>query len=254
MTANNPLSEMQAMASLFKKKAAVVQALEGGIVKSGENTHFNYKFMTASAIKAIVGQLFAVNGIVLQMSGIATENAVSIIEIKGGGTKQVPILRIQFQITLCDIETGAVEQSFWFGEAGATDDKAASKCATSALKYYLISNLMIADKEEDKRDTDRSKRPAQRQTEAPAPIPPKPAQTPNSDVPEWYRPLIKSLRGKMDDETFKAFAADVKRLKDDKVLRLAEGEKFSRIKIIANLPAYFDEAAVKAARDQDIPF
>lgn len=153
---NDTIEVMRAMASLYKKKAAVMKALEGGMVKTGENPHFNYKFVTASSIKHTVGQLFADHGISLQMSGVATENTVSIVELKGGATKQVPILRIQFAISLCDVDTGAVEQSFWFGEAGATDDKAASKAATSALKYYLISNLMIADKTEDKRDTDRA--------------------------------------------------------------------------------------------------
>jgi hypothetical protein len=152
---NDTIEVMRAMASLYKKKAAVMKALEGGMAKTGENTHFNYKFVTASSIKHTVGQLFADHGISLQMSGVATENTVSIVELKGGATKQVPILRIQFAISLCDVDTGAVEQSFWFGEAGATDDKAASKAATSALKYYLISNLMIADKGEDKHDTDR---------------------------------------------------------------------------------------------------
>jgi hypothetical protein len=171
---NESLEMMKAMASLFRKKAAVMQALEGGIAKSGENTHFNYKFMTASEIKHTVGRLFAQHGISLSMSGIATESAVTLIEKKDFKTKEtsvkeVAILRIQFQISLCDVDTGAVEQSFWFGEAGAGDDKAASKAATSALKYYLISNLLIADKEEDKRDTDNQKRrPAEDQ---PAPRP-----------------------------------------------------------------------------------
>jgi hypothetical protein len=167
---NDTIEVMRAMASLYKKKAAVMKALEGGMAKTGENTHFNYKFVTASSIKHTVGQLFADHGISLQMSGVATENTVSIVELKGGATKQVPILRIQFAISLCDVDTGAVEQSFWFGEAGATDDKAASKAATSALKYYLISNLMIADKSEDARDTDRD---GGRRRQAPQDAPPK---------------------------------------------------------------------------------
>jgi len=182
---NSDLEMMKAMSSLFRKKAAVMAALEGGMAKSGENTHFNYKFITASAIKMTVGQLLASHGLSLQMSGVATENAVTIVEKKDFKTgavtpKEVPILRVQFAITLCDVDTGAMEQSFWFGEAGATDDKAASKAATSALKYYLISNLMIADKDEDARDTDRDggkkkrapeQRPAPTETQAPASAP-----------------------------------------------------------------------------------
>jgi hypothetical protein len=140
------LELMKANASLFRKKAAVMKALEGGLAKTGENTHFKYKYVTASRIKHEVSRLLAENGLSLQMSGLNTEESSS-----------GKILRIQFQITLCDLDTGATESSFWFGEASAGDDKAASKCATSALKYYLISNLLIADKEEDKRDTDNQK-------------------------------------------------------------------------------------------------
>lgn len=187
-TPNTDIEVMKAMASLFRKKAAVMKALEGGIAKSGSNTHFNYKFMTASEIKHIVGGLFADNGLSLQMSGVATENAISKVERKEGPVKEVPILRIQFAISLCDMDTGAVEQSFWFGEAQATDDKAASKCATSALKYFLISNLMIADKEEDKRDTDRGPRrqqPAQTQQAAPVPSPLN-AEPAKPAAPKWW--------------------------------------------------------------------
>lgn len=89
---------------------------------------------------------------------------------------------------------------------------------------------------------------------APAPSASKPAQAPVSGAPEWYNPLLKSLGKNMDSDTFKAFAAEVKRLKDEGTLRLISGEQTVRIKIVANLPAFFHEDAVKAARDQDIPF
>ena len=143
------------------------------MAKTGTNEHFNYKFVTASDIKRVVSHLFAQHGLSLQMSGIGTENVVVMVETKDYQTKavrmkEVPILRVQFSIRLCDVDTGAVEESFWFGEAGATDDKAASKAATSALKYFLISNLMIADKDEDKRDTDRDAK-KRRPVDAPQP-------------------------------------------------------------------------------------
>jgi hypothetical protein len=181
---NDTLEAMKAMASLFRKKAAVMKALEGGMAKTGTNDHFNYKFITASAIKQTVSQLLADNGISLQMSGMATENAVTIVEKKNFKTgeverKETPILRIQFKISLCDVDTGAVEESFWFGEAGATDDKAASKAATSALKYYLISNFMIADKDEDKRDTDNG--PRKRPQQSPTPQAAQPVMPTASD-------------------------------------------------------------------------
>src|SRR5688572_26844707 len=113
----NEMSDRQALASLFKKKAAVMHALEGGMAKKGENDHFGYKFVTASDIKRTVSALFAQHGLSLQMSGIATENAVSHVETKDFKTKEtrikeVPILRVQLAIRLCDVDTGAVEESF----------------------------------------------------------------------------------------------------------------------------------------------
>jgi hypothetical protein len=200
---NEQLEMMKAMASLFRKKAAVMQALEGGIAKSGKNTHFDYKFMTASEIKHTVGRLFAQHGLSLSMSGIATETSVTKITLKSGD-KDVPILRIQFQISLCDMDTGAVESSFWFGEAGAGDDKAASKAATSALKYFLISNLLIADKEEDKRDTDNQQRRRPVENErAPAPT-----STPTST--HWSRDTkLMEAMYRWASETHKASRNDV---------------------------------------------
>ncbi len=202
---SNELEMMKAMASLFRKKAAVMEALEGGMEKKGKNDHFDYKFMTASDIKRTVGRLFAKHGISLKMSGVGTENAISLVETKDFKTKEirikeVPILRVQFSICLCDIDTGAVEESFWFGEAGATDDKAASKAATSALKYYLISNLMIADKDEDKRDTDRD---AGKRRPVPTEVP----QAPVNAAPVWWNPVMKDLKAyfKLEDQQWDLF-------------------------------------------------
>lgn len=201
------LEMMKAMASLYRKKAAVMKALEGGIVKEGKNDHFKYKFMTASTIKHTVGQLFADHGIALKMSGIATENIVAAVEVKDYQTKEVrlkevPRLRIQFSICLCDTETGAVDEAFWFGEADATDDKAASKAATSALKYFLISNFMIGDKDEDERDTDASK-PRPRKQE-PSNITPLPQAAPHwSLVPDvlarMYATMAKDYKASEQD-------------------------------------------------------
>ena len=202
----NDLEMMKAMASLFRKKAAVMEALEGGMAKDGTNEHFKYKFMSASSIKHTVGRLFAANGIALKMSGISTENAVSTVTSSKGDTKNVPILRIQFSICLCDVDTGAVDESFWFGEAGATDDKAASKAATSALKYFLISNLLIADKEEDARDTDRDNRKKSQSQSTPRPTENTPAKP---QAPVWWD-ILKEVKPKLAAADFDALVADLK--------------------------------------------
>lgn len=211
------LEMMKAMASLFKKKAAVMSALGGGMEKKGNNEHFNYKFVTASDIKRTVSALFMSHGLSLQMSGVQTDNLVMMVEVKDYQTKstrmkEVPILRIQFSISLCDVDTGAVEQSFWFGEAGATDDKAASKAATSALKYYLISNLLIADKDEDKHDTDRDRQRKQRPTDTPPPpapvnttaaSPTAPVASSKPQPPAWW-PVLSEYKPFMEASDFDA--------------------------------------------------
>jgi hypothetical protein len=248
---NNDLEIMKAMASLYRKKAAVMQALEGGMAKTGENTHFNYKFVTASSIKHTVGQLFATHGLSLQMSGVATENAVTITEKKNFKTgeverKETPILRIQFQISLCDVDTGAVEQSFWFGEAGATDDKAASKCATSALKYYLISNLMIAHKDEDKRDTDNAPRKLSRPQETSA----------TSDRGPQAKPGGASIKAVLDEYapfmTSKDFEAMRAQLREDLKTGVVNPETpaIARKMIENNFSKIIDMDALRAARKE----
>lgn len=198
---NDNIEIMRALASLYRKKAQVMKALEGGMAKTGSNDHFNYKFVTASNIKQTVGALFSEHGISLQMSGVGTENSVSEIELKNGNIKRVPILRIQFAIALCDVDTGAREESFWFGEAEARDDKAASKAATSALKYFLISNLMIADKEEDKRDTDRG--PSKRQSESQE-------TNPSPNVGKIIASVLPEYQAFMTAEKFEAMKADLR--------------------------------------------
>lgn len=199
------MTDRQAMASLFRKKSAVMDALGGGMEKKGKNEHFDYKFVTASDIKRTVSALFKTHGLSLQMSGVQTDNVVTMVEVKdyqtkGTRMKEVPILRIQFSICLCDIDTGAVEQSFWFGEAAATDDKAASKAATSALKYYLISNLMIADKDEDERDTGNQRQRNPRVAEE-APVPP-PAPTPAKPQPPAWWSVLSEYKPFMADQDF----------------------------------------------------
>lgn len=235
------LELMKAMSSLYRKKAAVMKALEGGMAKTGSNDHFNYKFVTASNIKQTVGALLADHGLSLQMSGVGTESSTTEIELKNGAIKRVPILRIQFAISLCDVDTGAIEQSFWFGEAEARDDKAASKAATSALKYYLISNLMIADKTEDKRDTDRgpNKRQSQETKQDTPPQKGATGQVLAKVLPE-YKPF-------MTDENFGKMRTDLRNRYENNALVLAH-ETVARAHIDKTYGGMIDLDNLRAAR------
>lgn len=255
-TTQYDLDMMKAMASLFRKKAAVMAALAGGMVKKGENKHFDYKFMTASDIKQTVSRLFAEHGLSLQMSGVSTQDVITQVEVKDYQTKstrvkEVSILRIQFSISLCDVDTGAVQESFWFGEAAGTDDKAASKAATSALKYFLISNLLIADRDEDKRDTDaeqpRKKRP---QEHVPAPID-LPTAAPTKAAPPTWWGVLGEYKPFMPDQDFmdmrEAMSSQAKQ-----GLLILSNDNMTRAHIEKVYGLFIDTDALRAARKEAI--
>jgi hypothetical protein len=264
MVSELEMSDRMAMASLYRKKAEVMHALEGGMVKSGENTHFKYKYMTASAIKKAVGQLLYQNGLSIQMSGVEAHQAASVVEKKDGGTKDVPILRIQFSISLCDLDTGAVEQSYWFGEAAATDDKAASKAATSALKYFMIANFLIADKNEDKRDTDnqQARKPS---SDNRAPNPPQAPQNaaPRPSAPTVSAPVETPPNGPIDwlqSDPFKKWAWDTFRIpKEGLPAILAKAKKVPLSKdeakgaVLASFCGYDAEKVVVIGEEKSLP-
>jgi hypothetical protein len=176
MTTHENVSDMQAMASLFRKKVKVIKALAGGLEKGGKNDFHKYKYITASDVKHAVGDAIADAGLSMQMSAIESRHIN--VPTKNGDAL---ILQVQFQITLCDIDTGAIETSLWLGEAGLTgqDDKAANKAATAALKYYFLSNFLIGDKEEDERDadSDRDRNPDSQSRPTPKPAAPTPANS-----------------------------------------------------------------------------
>lgn len=180
------MTGMQAMASLYRKKVAVLKALSGGLEKGGTNTFHKYQYVEASDVKHAVGHALIEAGLSLQMSVVESRH----ITVMGKGGESL-ILQVQFQISLCDIDTGAVETSLWLGEAGLTgqDDKAANKAATAALKYYFLSNFLIGDKEEDERDSDRGGQ------SKPAPAPKsRPAQSPAPSTPTKTSAAIDMLR------------------------------------------------------------
>lgn len=203
MSNDNPIDQMQAYASLYRKKAAIILALNGGMDKDGKNMHFNYKFIKADDVKHEVGALFAQYGIALQMS--KHESRILIVSIATkDGPKETAFMEVDYLVSLCDCDTGAVETSGAAGLALFTpgDDKVINKCGTAALKYFLMNTFLIAEKDEDDPDADKGKSAQggkrNERTNTPAPPAPKPAQTPVSNtgtiiaavLPE-YQPFMK---------------------------------------------------------------
>jgi hypothetical protein len=230
------INPMQAMASLYRKKVSVLKALSGGLEKGGTNTFHKYQYVEASDVKHAVGLALIDAGLSLQMSVIESRH----ISVPGKNGDAL-ILQVQFQISLCDIDTGAIETSLWLGEAGLTgqDDKAANKAATAALKYYLLSNFLIGDKEEDERDADKD---AEKGTDRKASNSnkPRPAQSPTPSAPTKPAPVADLLRYD-DADRFPKFLAWAK-----KTYSMSEADAMEALYQING--AKFQEAAADQAR------
>lgn len=187
------LTDMQALASLYRKKAAVIAALNGGLSKDGRNDFHKYDYVRASDVKQAVGLALSQHGLALHIS--AVDSRRDTVSDKGDFRVEV-----QYQISLCDTETGAAEMSLWYGESigKGADDKGFNKASTSALKYFLLATFLIGDKDEDEHDADKDghlKAPSsapqkQPQKAAPTssktvtpPAPATPVQAPTQAVP-----------------------------------------------------------------------
>jgi hypothetical protein len=141
-----PLTDMQAMAALYRKKTAVTALLAGGVPKDG--THPKFKFIDASDAKKAIGQAMAEVGLSLHMSAAEHKR----IPLPANNGKEADLLNVWFYMTLCDAETGATETTMWLGEANlyGHDDRGFAKASTSAEKSFLLATFMVGDKDDDK--------------------------------------------------------------------------------------------------------
>jgi hypothetical protein len=124
-------------AKLFAKMAKVIGELST-FDKDKENKFHNYWYASAEKVFLTIGRLLAKHGIA---------HFISVREII---KNEKGHMLVWYEITLADTETGESLTSAWAGEAqtltskGAVDDKAINKCATTALKYFLLSTFVIS--------------------------------------------------------------------------------------------------------------
>lgn len=132
-TATNP-------AALFQK-LAIIMGQVTRLKKTGRNNAQNYAFATDADVLDTLRPMLAEQHIAF---------FASMVECKFGSAgntssgKPQTHVKATFEFILCCGDTGVTYTSRWTGEAIDSGDKAVSKAATSALKYWLLKTFMMS--------------------------------------------------------------------------------------------------------------
>lgn len=164
-------NELNGLASLARKKAAIMGELKK-FTKDKMNPKQNYGYASAETIFDTIRDLMNKHGLVLFTSAVSGNQ--DRFESKGG----TPGLHttVQYRMLWVDTDTGATVEDYWLSEGDDYQDKGYSKCATLALKYYLLTTFIVSsgDASDDPDSGLRSKgnrqsqqRPLQRPAAAP---------------------------------------------------------------------------------------
>lgn len=105
---------------------------------------FSYKFVSDASVYHTVRQLMVEHGIALfaSMTAVEQERFVTGTD-KYGNEKDKWHTRARFEFTLVDSESGETNTCTWFAESEDSADKGVNKCATAALKYWLLKTFII---------------------------------------------------------------------------------------------------------------
>lgn len=178
---------------LFSKMAAVMGALSA-IPKMGTNTFHNYKYVTASDVADAIREQMAAQNLAFFAETV-------------GVTEQGGRYVIEYLYTFACGDTGAIHSCRWFGEAiavsqkGVPDDKAMTKAATTAQKYFLLKTFIVSTSDDPDLDHDSKPARAQLVEKAKANLGPAKPARPNAAPPPDFTPRVEAPAGPDADET-----------------------------------------------------
>lgn len=145
----------ESKASLYKKLATVMGDMNN-IPKTGVNSYFKYKFVTAEAIADAVRQRLASQNVAF-FASISKRELVAIPTGKTDKNGEIIMVNrwvIDFEFTFADGDTGATDTRLWSAEATADDDKGINKCATAAEKYFFLKTFIVNTGDEPDADAE----------------------------------------------------------------------------------------------------
>lgn len=141
---------------LAKKMSEIVDAV-GYITKGDYNAALQYRFVSSNDVLSAVRHEMSIRNI------FVTSEAVSydLVYVKKYKTNKdgVPVevadpqFIVRFRFVVIDADSGERFSCDWFGQSLGIDDKAINKCATAAMKYWILKMFMIPTTDEEDPDS-----------------------------------------------------------------------------------------------------
>lgn len=134
--------------NLYQKLAKITGEV-GAIKKGGHNSEQKFDFIEYAAVAGELRGLFAkYNVLIVPYMQKASHQTRKEITSKYGAKGQHVVIDFTFVVYNADDPTEKFSVT-WTGEAIDYGDKAITKAATSALKYYLMRQFNISEKGDD---------------------------------------------------------------------------------------------------------
>jgi hypothetical protein len=123
---------------LYAKLAAAMGRIEA-VAKDGHNEHFNYDYVTESALTEAVRKALSCEKIAFFPTVV-------------GITREDNMTRVEMDFTFADTDSEDKITVKFFGEAKDTSDKGIYKAYTGAVKYCLMKTFLISTDDDPEND------------------------------------------------------------------------------------------------------
>lgn len=136
--------ERQPLPQTLAGRIAAVMGEVKRLEKTGFNSYFKYKFVTAEDVKDLIRPLLAKYGIAIfpAMGEVSQESRVN----DRGKTKFYTRLKLTYTVVATD--TGESRELPWESESQDDEDKGINKALTAALKNFLINLFQVSTGDE----------------------------------------------------------------------------------------------------------
>jgi len=129
---------------LYAKMAAIMGAIDKVDKDKEMQSGPRYKYVTDVQVYHTVRKLLIEHSIALfaSMTDVEQTRIVTSVDDKGNERDKFHT-RARFEFVLVDSESGEQMTCTWYGESQDVGDKGVNKCATAALKYWLLKTFII---------------------------------------------------------------------------------------------------------------